>query len=103
MTEEIIDIHISEINKHPKHVNKGKEKSSPRNILVKFKTLKRNQNILKVLDRNLHHLEAKISTPSYVPIKTEDSGIVCMYILSILGTKKKHSADQVGRLEGRRQ
>lgn len=53
--------------------NKGKKAMfSPRNILVKFKTIKDNEKILKAPKRNPHHLEARISTSLYAPVKTED-------------------------------
>lgn len=53
--------------------NKGtKEKFSPKNVSVKFKTLKGNENILKTLRKDSHHLEAKKLTLLYAPLKTED-------------------------------
>lgn len=53
--------------------NKGtKEKFSPKNVSVKLKTLKDNENILKTLKKDSHHLEAKMSTSLYAPLKTED-------------------------------
>lgn len=45
--------------------------SSPRNILVKFWTIKDIEKILKAPKTNYDPLEAKISTPLYVSAKTK--------------------------------
>ena len=48
-----------------------KETSSPRNILVKFSTVRDIEKILKAPKRNFDYFEAKISTSLYVPVKTK--------------------------------
>lgn len=49
-----------------------KKMSSLRNILVKFRNIKDIEKILKAPRRNSDPLEAKISTPLFVPVKTRD-------------------------------